>query len=327
MKTPYFDSLFDNFGIWQHTDGMKPIATEGYALDDATRGLLLCLALKKTDKADILFNYIVKSRYDNDFYGFATDKREFIPSSASDDAKGQVVWCLGYSASIGYRPLKSEYIIKSLEPTLLEMKSLRGPVYALLGAIYADKQLAKKLYKNISNQFNGLDESWLWPEETITYGNGIIPYAILRYASVFNDKNAAMLGKKILNFLDNICTKNRIRGPIGNEGWYKKGSLTPATYSQQPIDTAYMIWAWIAAYQLSGKSDDFKNANLWMQWFEGQNIASDIMYDPKTMKAFDGIDPIDINDKDSNGINRHSGAETNICFLMSIWMLKYQKTI
>jgi len=327
MKTPYFDSLFDDFGIWQHTDGIKPILAEGYALDDATRGLLLCLALNKTEKANVLFDYIVSSRHNKSFYGFSTDKHEFITFPASEDAVGQIVWSLGYSISVSHKSTDAKKIIASMKPGLIKMKSLRGPVYALLGSIYIDKYLAKVLYNKISKRFNGLDKSWFWPEDTLTYGNGIIPYAILRYALIFNDKKAEELGKNILKFLEKACTHNRIRGPIGNDGWFKKSDLTPAIYSQQPIDTAYMIWAWLALYQISGKSIDLNNAKKRMQWFEGQNVANSIMYDTKTLKAFDGIDPINPKDAKNKGINRHSGAETNICFLLSRWMLQNTKTI
>lgn len=327
MKTLHFDSLFDDFSIWQHADRTKPIKSEGYALDDATRGLLLCLSLNKIEKANVLFDYIVASKKGNELFGFATDTRRFINSPASEDAVGQIVWAFGYSAHIGHRQKEALEFIESINSNILSMKSLRGPVYALLGAIYTNEKLSKTIYKNIAERFNKLDKTWLWPEELITYGNGIVPYAILRYALIFNDNKAAKLGRDILEFLENICTNNRIRGPIGNDGWYKKGDKCPATYSQQPIDTSYMIWAWLCAYQSSHKKTDLDKAELWMQWFEGKNIANTIMYDKKTLGAYDGIDPVDPNRKNNKGINHHSGAETNICFLLSRWMIETEKTI
>lgn len=320
MQTPYFDSMFDDFGIWQHTDGTKPIYSEGYALDDATRGLLLCLAIKKIDKADVLFKYIQTSKCSKIFCGFATSKREFLQSPASEDAIGQVAWAFGYSASIGYNEQESLKLIRFITSNLTAIKSLRGSCYALLGAVYTDKLLSKRLFKSVADRFLNLDDVWYWPEETMTYGNGIVPYALLRYALVFNDKKAAKTGRNVLEYIESVCTKNRARGPIGNEGWYKKGDFNPSAYSQQPIDVAYMIWAWVAAYQISHDESDLENARLWMQWFDGVNIASSIMYDKNTLKAYDGID-------DKNRINYHSGAETNICFLISRWMLESGQTI
>jgi len=327
METIYFDSMFDDFGVWQHTDGNKPIAKEGYALDDATRGLLLCLSLGKMYKANVLFDYIVSSKNGDKIYGFATDKREFIPNSASEDAVGQIVWAFGYCVNVGFRSKEARDFITSIIPILQKMTSFRGPVYALLGALYVDKKLSNDLYRNITKRFENLDESWLWPEITITYGNGIVPYALLRYALLNKDKKAEKLGRDVLEFLEKVCTTNRVRGPIGNDGWYTKGDKLPAIYSQQPIDAAYMVWAWMCAFQLSNSPADLKNAKLWMQWFDGKNIADCPMYDKDTLKAYDGINPINADHSNEKGINHHSGAETNICFLLSRWMLKAKQTI
>jgi len=283
--------------------------------------------LGKTDKANVLFDYILKSKRKADFFGLATDKREFIAAPASEDAVGQVLWVFGYSISVGFRVAEARETIKSITASILEMKSLRGPIYALLGAIYIDETLADIISKDIMKQFDKLDDTWFWPETTITYGNGIVPYAILRYAMVYNDKKAESLGRKILCFLEYCCTNNRIRGPIGNDGWFTKGDKAPATYKQQPIDSAYMIWAWLCAYQLSNNPTDLQNAKLWMQWFEGKNITGRKMYDEKTLKAFNGIDKIGHNESDDMGVNYHSGAETNICFLLSRWMLENEQTL
>jgi len=327
MITPYFDSMFDNFGLWQHTDGKKPIKKEGYALDDATRGLIACLALKKTSKANILFDYIINS-IDNDIiYGFADSKQKFIHSPASEDAMGQIVWALGYAASLGFRENEARKYIDQITPALFKMNSLRGYTYMLLGAIYVDDKLSDKVFWELVNRFKDVKESWFWPEDILTYGNGIVPYAILRYSIINQKKGNIKLGIQILNFLEKCCTHNRIRGPIGNDGWFSKTDSSPATYSQQPIDTAYMIWAWLCAYQISNNKTYLDNAKLWMQWFEGKNISNFTMYNKKTLQAFDGINKINSEHSNELGINRHSGAETNICLLLSLWMLKNNQTV
>ena len=77
--TPYFDSLIDDFGIWQHTDETKILRAEGYSLDDAARGLIAALAYEKTEKAAVLLNYLLASRASQGmFYGFSKANREFI---------------------------------------------------------------------------------------------------------------------------------------------------------------------------------------------------------------------------------------------------------
>ena len=147
----------------------------------------------------------------------------------------------------------------------------------------------------------------------MTYGNGILPYAFLRYGQLIGDKKASNFGYKLLKFIQARCEDNRKRGPIGNDGWLTKGSHQVPTYSQQPIDAAYMIWAWVAAFEYGGKKSDLEKAKSWMQWYEGDNVANEKMYDAASLAAYDGID--------KDGVHYNSGAESNICLLLSKHML------
>lgn len=328
VRTPYFDSLIDDFGIWQHSDGTHILRGEGYALDDATRGLVLCLALGRTGQARVLFNYLLQSRKDSDFYGFYNDSRKPIQFPASDDAKGQVIWAMGYAVHKKFEAPAARQLIANVAPSLSAMQSLRGPAYSLLGAVYADKSLAAKLKDTVAGRFAEASDGWFWPEGQLTYANGLMPYALLRYALLFHDKQAAELGRKALEFVERCCTLGgRIRGPIGYDGWFKRGDPHPADDGQQAIDAAYMIWAWIAAYQLSGSEYDLRRARAWMQWFDGSNIAHKRMYDPETMKAYDGINLHATDHHTPDGVNYHSGAESNICLLLSRYVMDTKTTV
>jgi hypothetical protein len=317
--TPYFDNLIDDFGIWEHTDGVNVLQEEGYALDDATRGLLLTLALGRIKQSETLLSYILKSQTGIGLLGFADYKREFEPTIASDDATGQTIWAMGYALSKNFHHDEVAQLIIKLTPTLDKTKYVRGCAYTLLGMIYLNKEMAEFYYKKLKAFFDNTDGDWLWPEPTMTYGNGIIPYALLRYALVYKDEEAAKLGRKVLLFVEECCTYGRKRGPIGNDGWLSKGVKVAPLYSQQPIDAAYMVWAWLAAYQLSNNSFDKERCDAWMQWFEGDNIIRVKMYDPQDMRCFDGID--------AGGVNYNSGAESNICLLLSKYMWSKNVTI
>jgi len=318
-STPYFDSLIDDFGIWQHTDGTNILRQEGYSLDDAARGLILTLALERNDQSEVLLSYILKSRALNSFYGFADLDRNFIPTVASDDATGQVIWAAGYALSKNFHTDDAKLLIVNITPYLDNTKHMRGFAYALLGAIYVGKDLAEHYFRKLQALFDDTDDDWPWPESTLTYGNGIIPYAFLRYSLVYGDETAGRLGRKTLLFLEERCTYKRQRGPIGNNGWLPRGVEVAPTYSQQPIDAAYMMWAWLCAYQLSGNEADKEHSEAWMQWFDGNNVIRAKMYDSKDMRCYDGID--------SWGVHYNSGAESNICLLLSKYMTQENVTI
>jgi hypothetical protein len=317
--TSYFDSLIDGFGIWQHSDGVNILREEGYALDDATRGLLFTLAFDRFEQSEILFSYILKSGVKNKFYGFADCNRNFIPGIASSDAIGQVIWAAGYAISKYFHSSEAKQSIIKVTPYMDKTKFMRGFAYALLGAIHVNKELAEHFYIKLKSYFDNVDDEWVWPDKTLTYGNGIIPYALLRYGLVYDDKTAVKLGRKVLIFLEKCCTRDRLRGPIGNDGWLSRGSDTVPIFSQQPIDAAYMVWAWLVMYQISGDVTDKKMYKLWMSWFEGENVLRTKMYDTTDMRCYDGIDYF--------GVHKNSGAESNICLLLSKYMTATKNTI
>ena len=319
MKTPFFDSLIDDFGIWQHTSGKRIFPSHGYALDDAARGLLACLALGKERESNVLFDYILKSRHKDGFYGFATADHKFFRLPSSDDAKGQVIWALGYAHSKNFRSAEALQAISELKGSIISMDHMRGHAYAILGAIYVDPDFAKKEYAKLQSFFNYVSPDWPWPESIMTYGNGMMAYAFLRYGKLMGDDNAAAFGIRLLTFIHEKCTTDRVLGPIGNDGWLPKDSEKVPDYSQQPIDTAYMIWAWVAAYEIYKNEDYLLKAQVWMDWFDGKNIKGEKMYDPKTLMCFDGID--------KSGIHHNSGAESNICFVLSKYILDNKVTI
>ena len=217
MNTPFFDSLIDNFGIWQHSNGSEIYFNKGYALDDAARGLVVCLALHKTDQAEILFKYILLSWHINGFYGFAIKDQNFYRSLASEDATGQALWALGYAHSLNFHQLEVNNLIHKLIPLINNFSHIRGMAYALLGAVYIDSDLAHNLACRLAGLFNDLDNNWLWPEYKMTYGNGIMAYALLRYALVTEDGDIAKTGLRILKFIDSQCSRNRLLSPIGNQ--------------------------------------------------------------------------------------------------------------
>lgn len=311
MRTKFFDSLIDDFGIWQHTDGQKILASEGYSLDDAARGLIVCQLLGRPRQSEVLLSYIEKSYKDSRFYGFASADRKFDKKDypASEDATSQAYWAASLCQKNGFEVKRAKRITSLVSDAVSKSKHIRGKAYGLLGAIYVDRPLADKLANKIITSFKKATKDWYWPEEVVTYGNGIIPYSLLRLALISGDQRSLSTGLKALDFLDRICTVNRVRGPIGNDGWFKKDMPKAPDYSQQPVDAAYMVLACLAAFKLTKDEKYQTSAEQWASWFDGQNIAKTPMIDPDSLKCFDGIN--------RDGINQHSGAESNICYLLT----------
>jgi hypothetical protein len=80
-----------------------------------------------------------------------------------------------------------------------------------------------------------------------------------------------------------------------------------------------MIFAAIAAFEITGDERYLIRAKDLGKWFAGENKAGLVMYDPVTGRGYDGI----ISDTE---INKNAGAESTIESLLSIQALaKYDK--
>ncbi len=315
-------AITTDFGIWQHTKNDRPRRDKGYALDDATRGLLLYLLDDRIVEAKILINYIDSSYRHDDWYGFATDEGRFFRHPASEDAVGQVAWAAALAQAAGIEKDRTQTIYQRAKSHLQAPHYLRGSAYALLGATYVDPEWATQLVGIITQKFTQTTPDWPWPETALTYGNAAVPLALLRYGRIHNDENAVQLGQRILDWIDRSCRLNHPLGPVGNRGWFEAGMEHPAQFGQQPIDVAYMVWAYIAAYEVTGNDNDLDKAEDWLTWFHGNNVADAPVANRTNGHCFDGIDgPGHIR------VSRDSGAESRICYALPLWAMEPRKRV
>jgi hypothetical protein len=313
--------LTDDFGIWQHARDAAPERDEGYALDDATRAIILYLLTDTNDQASTLLNYLAASYKDDQWRGFASANRYFLNATASEDAIGQVVWAAALAEKRGFEPAMAKHIYQQAKTALGKAHYLRGSAYALLGATYVDAAWAHELAADITRRFAATTPEWPWPEQLLNYANGIIPLSLLRYGRLNQDKAAIDLGHKTLDFIDHVCHLNQAFGPIGNKGWFEAGMAHPAQFGQQPIDAAYMVWAYVAAYEQSNNKAYLKKAEEWLSWFHGNNVAQATIGDPHTGLCLDGIDgPKKVRP------SRNSGAESRVCYGLALWAIERRQS-
>jgi len=323
MRKSYTFSLIDDFGIWQHAVASTPLPEEGYALDDATRGLILCLLEGSADAAGVLLRYIAASYRAGQWYGFATADRSFVKAPASDDAVGQIIWATGLAIDRGFEPELARQVYDQAKATLVAADRLafRGHAYALLGAIYVEPDWSHQTAQLLLECLAAAKPEWPWPDEQLTYAKMIIPYALLRYGHRFANETAIRQGQQTLDFIQGVCESYTPMGPVGNNGWYKLGDKLPARFDQQPIDGAYAVWAHLAHYEITGQSRDLESAQAWIDWFHGDNVAGLPLGNPETGQCFDGI-----SGPDHISISRNSGAESNICYALSLWAIRNRQT-
>jgi len=150
-----------------------------------------------------------------------------------------------------------------------------------------------------------------WENQWHAYGN-LQSYALLKAGKLLKEKkytNAALF--EINNFYPYLFVGNLAAnfefGRINNETKIIKKNIFPQiAYNIRPI-----IYANVEAYKQTGQLKYKANAQKWLTWFNGKNIALTKMYNSSNGRCFDGI-------LSETKINKNSGAESTIEALLSI---------
>ena len=259
------------------------------------------------------------------FHNFMSYERRFIDSEGTDDTLGRVIWGLGtvvrWGASQRMRDL-AQNMMERAAPRVEQLESPRAKAYAVLGFHhlldrYAGasrfRWLLEKLTDDLVASFKiHKTQDWRWFEDSLTYGNSKLPEALLRAYQDTEKKELLDVAIEALDFLTHVQWNGVYFELIGNRGWYTKDGKK-ATIGQQPIDAAYLVEAFVAAYQVTGQEKYLVNTYHAFEWFLGRNRINEALYDFADGSVADGID--------SSGVSANQGAESVVCFLLALTRL------
>jgi len=93
---------------------------------------------------------------------------------------------------------------------------------------------------------------------------------------------------------------------VGQSGWFPKKGIRQY-FDQQPEDTAAVVKALNVMLQVTKKIRYRELANTAFNWFLGDNVLGQIVYDRTTGGCYDGIG--------EKFINLNQGAESTISYL------------
>lgn len=192
------------------------------------------------------------------------------------------------------------FIIKGLQPT---HEATTNPLY-----VKSIKLMGSKLldYYHTNSQ-----DDWKWLEPYLTYGNSVLPEAMLKCYELTKNKDYKVAAHESFNFLlDNIFRDNEIN-VISNQNWFTKGEdiLENPIGGQQPIDVAYTILALHYFHNVFPNEGYDKKMAVAFDWFLGHNHLNQIIYNPCTTGCFDGLE--------LNNVNLNQGAESTLSYLMA----------
>jgi len=149
---------------------------------------------------------------------------------------------------------------------------------------------------------------WEWFEPYLTYSNAILPEALILGYKITGERRYLEVSEKTFNFLIKHTFKDNMYIPIGQRGWFPKGE-TRQYFDQQPEDTASTVEALNIMFQVTNEKHYKELANIAFNWFLGDNVLGQVVYDRTTGGCYDGIG--------EKFINLNQGAESTIFYLLA----------
>ncbi len=333
LKLDHVQRMTDSTGIFQHALYDIPYFQEGYTTDDNARALLLCVLLESADthlqkQAHVLsshymaFLYYAYSESEKRFRNFMSFDRHWLEKVGSEDSHGRSLWALGTvlgrSNNQGLVGLASRIFGTAL-PIAESFTSPRAWAYTILGAYeYLERFDGDRVVHDVLNHLGdklfalyrgSSTEDWSWFEDVVSYGNAILPHALL-ICGVEEEradmKEAALKSLKWL--VDLQQTEDGYFNFIGNQGFYHRNG-EKAAFDQQPIEAQSMVSACLYAYHVTNDKQWYHDARAAFEWLLGRNHLGQLLYVPHTGGCRDGLHP--------NAVNQNQGAESTLSYLIS----------
>lgn len=341
LNLDHVKKMTTDVGIIQFSKINQPDIETGYTIDDNARGLVaMCMHYELTgDKTDLPYirtylNFIkFCQQADGNFLNYVDKNREFTPQNSENlaDSNGRAMWALGFLMS------KSAILPKELTKTadaimqkalvhLETLHSTRTMAFVIKGLYYynlvkksqANTALIKTLANRLVQMYRHESEpTWQWFESYLTYGNSILPEAMLCAYMETGDLNYKNIAKTSFDFLLSLTfNESRIK-VISNKTWLQKGQEA-AEHGEQPIDVAYTILALQKFYEVFHQDNYLQKMETAFDWFLGNNHLHQIIYNPCTGGCYDGLE--------EHSVNLNQGSESTLSYLMArLTIEKYKK--
>lgn len=340
------------FGV---PDRMKGYTTDDNARA-LIAAVLLYDDTKDSSTLNLIHTYIAFIHHaqneQGNFRNFMDYSRSFMEDSGSEDCQGRTLWALGFALS--YSSILPDnlmntcrYLINQALPHIEALGSPRAGAYAVIGLSYlietpgaltysfpyphkpntAEEKaflprefitgLIEKIGVRLHNQYTvNKGEGWNWFENSLTYGNSMLPWALLRAFRLSSNMDLKNTAKESLEFLSSkTFSEEGYYKPVGSHGWLLKGGA-PAPYDEQPIEACEMLLACKEAAVVLQDPAYLKLAGLCHEWYLGKNSLNLPVIDPQTGACYDGIH--------SKGLNLNQGSESIISYFIAHLVMHHE---
>ncbi len=327
----HIQKLTTDFGMIQFSKIAIPDLHTGYTLDDNARALITIAQhyemFKNKNDLKLLNTYLQFIRYclqpDGTFLNYVNEDKDFGQQNYNEnleDSNGRAIWALGYLVSLedilpAQMAKTAEELLQKSLPSIEKIHSTRAMAFIIKGLHYQNKKENLFLLEELANRLTQMyrhenADQWLWFENYLTYGNSLLPEAMLyAYLSTYNETYKKVAIESFDFLMSNIFVKNRIK-VVSNKGWLIKDNNSEKPIGgEQPIDVAYTIMALEKFYATFNKEKYKHKAYIAFNWFLGDNHLNQIVYNPCTGGCYDGIE--------EHNVNLNQGAESTLSYLIA----------
>jgi len=337
LKLDHLRHMTDETGILQRAIFTVPDYREGYTTDDNARALMvsaLLEALGRSEAFELASRYLAYVWYafntaTGRFRNFMNYQRLWLEDAGSEDSHGRALWALGTVLGRSNTvPLQSMagHVFEHALPAILETSSPRAWAFTLIGIHeylqrFSGDRRAAQIREELAERLLALylkhrADDWRWFEPELTYGNAVLPHALLMCGHSIPKRTMIETGLESLSWLTTVLLADSDAGhfiPIGSNGFYRRDGER-ARFDQQPVEAQAMVSACLEAFRLTGDKRWRKEARRAFEWFLGRNDLNVPIYDPTTGGCRDGLHP--------ERADENQGAESTLAFLQALLELR-----
>ncbi|GAA2533536.1 glycosyltransferase [Mycolicibacterium diernhoferi] len=320
--TVRFDHLLrisDQHGTFEHALGAEPRREHGYCTDDMARVLVVTSRQPEPD-ATVRALERVAVRFLDEAQAYSGGCRNrmdvngrWTDSYALEDCWGRCLWGLGTAAAHSDTGLIRRLSVVQFERAAhARSRWPRAMAFAAVGAaellsVDPANKAARSLLKDyvtVLPEPTG-DDDWPWPEKRLTYANAILAEAMIAAGGALDDAALCQRGLDLLGWLIERDTGDGHLSPTPAGGW-SAGEPRPA-FDQQPIEVSSLADACARAATMDAAAIWPDTVRAAVAWFQGDNDAGMLMWDPDSGAGFDGLQ--------RDGVNMNRGAESTLAML------------
>lgn len=315
-------NLSSRLGLFEHALLTTPRREHGYCLDDVARGLVVTArqpspSAAVTSLTRTYLRFVLEAQdTEGRFHNRRSADGRWLDEPSVDDHWGRALWGLGTLAALSSEgAIRDAALHAAAVGFQVRSPHNRATSYAALGAFEVlqarpGDRNALDLLRDARTLLGrpGPDPVWPWPEPRLTYGNAVIPEALLAVGAGLEDDVALHDGLRLLDWLIEQETRGEHLSvtPVG--GWVT-GEPRPG-FDQQPIEVAALAEACWRAYELTGDAQWIPPLERCVAWFAGANDIGLVLYDPVTGGGRDGLHP--------DRVNENQGAESTLAALSTL---------